>query len=328
MFQEQTGLDLHQVELKDPKVRSAVQALTTACEGVKKELSEAAEALLDLPSFYQGHHLEIRIDRRTFEGLIEDKVYGTKALVLKTIEEACLEVDDIDRLILVGGSTKIPLVSRMLTESVKEPYVADNVDLVVSAGAAIMAANLYAVQEGGTARADYAPTEVDYAPVEIKVTDVVAHPVSMGFLCIDLRLASDEVRAGHEDSRYCKVVIAKNSRLPSSTKFVTRSSDPSVGAAISSLYRGAEISPSRNEFLGKLIIRYKPTGEDVYFVEEIMLNEDGILEYETAIIDDRRSNVIDVWSRGIVMEACYELLEPKPIPIKSKVSTTIDVSNR
>jgi molecular chaperone DnaK (HSP70) len=318
-FEKQTKLDLRKngllerlkrkyidpskEEFQDPELRNAVQALTTACERVKMELSEAEEAFLDLPNFYQGHHLEASIDRRTFEGLIKDKVYGTKELVLKTIGEANLDVDDIDRLILVGGSTKIPLVGRVLTDTVKEPYVADNVDLVVSAGASIMAANLFAIQEGGGSAAD------GYAPVEVKVTDVVAHPISVGM--------NDE-----QNRMRCQIVIQKNEALPTAGM--------TVGAAMPGqrigqlpIYRGPSELLEENEYLGLLTLNFDASRDPTVIRFELVLDESGVLIVEGAIID-----VAAAIAAGKISDmAELQFIDPESLPVKRRTRATIQIPN-
>jgi molecular chaperone DnaK len=300
-FEKQTGLNLRkkgfldlfklkQEEFKDPELRRAVQALTTACERVKMELSEADEAYLDLPNFYQDHHLETSIDRRTFEGLIKDKVFHTKDLVLKTIAEAGLETDDIDRLVLVGGSTKIPLIGRVLTDTVKEPFIADNVDLVVAQGAAIMAANLHAIEEGGKAGEDYAP---------IEVTDVVAHPISIGM--------EDE-----SSSLKCFTVIEKNSPLPA-TGMETGAAVKGQRVGQLPIFRGSNALPKQNDYVGELVLTFEPTSDPLIPLRfELILTEDGVLEVEGAIID----------LTGVDLST-LEYADPATLTVKRRTRATI-----
>ncbi|MFO7906293.1 MAG: Hsp70 family protein, partial [Pirellulaceae bacterium] len=264
-FKKQSGVDLRREAADAPEVRQAMQMLTSACERVKMELSDAEEGYLDLPNFFRGAHLETSITRRTFEGLIKKLVYDTKDLVLKTITEAknesgqAMDVEDIDRLVLVGGSTKIPLVARVLADTVKEPYVADNVDLAVSEGASIMAANLHAVQEGG---------EVDYAPVE--VTDVVAHPISVA-LRDGCRLA-------------CQTIIQKNSPLPS-TGMTMGSAPPGQRVGMLPVFRGDNELPANNQHLGDLTLTFDPSREPTVVRFELTLDENGVVQVEGSILD-------------------------------------------
>ena len=263
LFAQQEGIDLRRMSDSDPEVRQALQTLTTACENLKIELADADEAFLDLPSFFRGKHLATSITRQTFESLIHSLILRTKDLVLQTISDAKLEVDDIDRLVLVGGSTKIPLVRKVLTETVKEPYVADHVDLCVSHGAAIMAANLHAV----TAAGDYA----DYAPVEINVTDVAAHPISVGM-------------GDGKGNLEAVNVIEKNAPLKA-TGMALGGTMPGQRMGQLPVFRGNDPAPENNEYLGMLTLTFEPSPAPALVRFELILDENGVLLVEGSILD-------------------------------------------
>lgn len=97
----------------------------------------------------------------------------------EVLEEADLTKRDISRVILVGGSTRMRAVQEAVTQNIKKPYIADNVDEIVAQGAAIMAANLSA-------------PSIDAAPVPIEVKDVTAHSLGIG-----LYNQNDEYRIFH-----------------------------------------------------------------------------------------------------------------------------------
>ena len=284
LFNEKHGVDLRQKDQADPEVRKAMQMLTSACERVKMELSDAEEAFLDLPNFYQGAHLEAQIDRRTFESLIKSLVYETKDLVMKTLADAKLGVDDIDRLVLVGGSTKIPLVSRVLADTIKEPYIADNVDLAVSHGAAIMAANLYAIDE----------SHPDYAPVELNVSDVVSHPISVSMM-------------NEHDVAECLVVIAQNTPLPASGMALGMVLQGTLIASLP-VYRGENKLMDKNDYVGVLTLTFEPSTMPTPIRFELYLDENGVLQVEGSIIDISSSDSIE-----------RLMYDPKSAKVKRKV---------
>ncbi len=259
LLKQQKGIDLRRENQTNPEVRQALQVLTSASERIKMELSDAESAFLDLPNLYQGQHLEAVIDRRTFEGLIKNHIYRTKELVERTVREAGLQIDDIDRLVLVGGSTKIPLVRRVLADTVKEPYVADHVDLAVSHGAAILASSLLDV------------AEPDYAPVEIAVKDVVAHAISV--------LMRDEV-----NKLVCYPVLEKNAPLPA-TGMRLGTADPGQRVVMLPVFRGANAEPTSNQFLGDLTLTLDGSIYATLVRFELVLDENGILNVEGAEID-------------------------------------------
>jgi molecular chaperone DnaK (HSP70) len=283
--------------MNDPNVRKALQMLTSACERVKIELSDAEEAYLDLPNFFQGKHLETSISRRTFEGLIKERIFETKDLVLKTISEVendqgqTMDVDDIDRLVLVGGSTKIPLIGRVLADTIKEPYVADNVDLVVSAGASIMAANLYAVQEAGA-------VEPDYAPAEVKVIDVAAHPISVAM-------------TNEMNQLRCEPVIAKNSPLPS-TGMTLGAAQPGQRMGQLPVFRGDKPIPEDNQYLGVLTLTFDSSPMLTFVRFELTLDNNGVLQVEGATVDLEGRDPAELsW------------IDPKMLKVKRKVRAEI-----
>ncbi len=290
LFQRKSGVDLRR-EQDDPDARKALQMLTSACERVKKELSDADESHLDLPNFFKNEHLETSISRSTFEDLIKDLVYKTKKPVLDTVSEAGLSVDDVDRLVMVGGSTKIPLVARVLTETIKEPYVAENVDLAVSHGAAIMAANLHAVAEAK----DAGP---DYAPVEMTVTDVVAHPISVAM--------TDE-----HDQLVCDAVIAKNTPLPASGMTLGVAM-PYQQTGQLPVFRGDNRIPEQNQYLGMLTMTFDPNAAPTLIRFELCLDNDGVLQVEGATLDLEGRDPA---------EAVY--MDPKRLKVKRKVRAEI-----
>jgi molecular chaperone DnaK len=133
-FQNQTGVDL----LEDPLT---LRRLKDAAEQAKCELSTTQETLIGLPfiAYKDGNpiHLEMTVSREIFEELIEDSVEDSLNCCRRCLNEARLKVGDIDKVILVGGSTRIPLVQEMVEEFFGiAPFKGLNPDEIVAAGAA------------------------------------------------------------------------------------------------------------------------------------------------------------------------------------------------
>ena len=143
-FRKKEGIDLR----KDPM---ALQRLKEAAEKAKIELSSAMETTVNLPFITADQsgpkHLNLTITRSKFENLVMPLVERTKKPVLKALEDAKLKPGEIDEIILVGGSTRIPLVQKTVKElfNGKEPNKSVNPDEVVAMGAAI---------QGGIAKGD------------------------------------------------------------------------------------------------------------------------------------------------------------------------------
>jgi molecular chaperone DnaK len=125
--------------------RMALQRLKEAAEKAKIELSQVSEATINLPFISAGAegplHLEMKLTRSEFERMTEDLVLRCKEPFDLAVKDWGKSVDRIDHIILVGGSTRMPMVQDLLKEITggKEPHKGVNPDEVVAVGAAIQA---------------------------------------------------------------------------------------------------------------------------------------------------------------------------------------------
>ncbi len=137
-FKREQGIDLR-------KDRQALQRLREAAEKAKCELSTTVQTQVSLPfiTSVEGEgpkHLELTITRAKFEELIHDLIEKTTVAIDQALKDAKLTKDDIDEIILVGGSTRIPAVQELVRNRLgKEPKRGINPDEVVAVGAAIQA---------------------------------------------------------------------------------------------------------------------------------------------------------------------------------------------
>ena len=136
-FKKQEGLDLS-------KDRMALQRLKEAAEKAKMELSTVVETEVNLPFISADatgpKHLAMKLTRAKFESLVEDLLQKTMAPCRQAMSDAGLTAKDIDEVVLVGGSTRIPRVQALVKEQFgKEPHRGVNPDEVVAIGAAIQA---------------------------------------------------------------------------------------------------------------------------------------------------------------------------------------------
>src|SRR5262245_51558740 len=134
-FEKENGIDLR----KDPM---ALQRLQEACEKAKKELSSLPQTDINLPfiTIVNGvpKHLTMTISRSKFEELVDHLIERCRKPVLQAMKDAKLSASDIDEVVLVGGSTRVPKVQRLVKELFnKEPHKGVNPDEVVAVGAAI-----------------------------------------------------------------------------------------------------------------------------------------------------------------------------------------------
>jgi molecular chaperone DnaK len=136
-FRRDQGIDLS-------KDRMALQRLKEAAEKAKCELSTTQESEINLPFITADasgpKHLNMKLTRSKFEQLVEDIIQRTVGPCKQALKDAGLEPKDIDEVVLVGGSTRIPRVQKLVQDLFgKEPHKGVNPDEVVAVGAAIQA---------------------------------------------------------------------------------------------------------------------------------------------------------------------------------------------
>jgi molecular chaperone DnaK len=134
-FRKENGIDLS-------KDKMAVQRLKDAAEKAKKDLSGVTSTQISLPFITAGEagplHLEVTLTRAKFEELSSNLVERTMGPTRQALSDAGLSTSEIDRVILVGGSTRIPAVQEAIKKATgKEPHKGVNPDEVVAMGAAI-----------------------------------------------------------------------------------------------------------------------------------------------------------------------------------------------
>ncbi|EHL2684726.1 molecular chaperone DnaK [Listeria monocytogenes] len=134
-FKKDNGIDLSQDKM-------ALQRLKDAAEKAKKDLSGVTSTQISLPFITAGEagplHLEVALTRAKFDELTHDLVERTIAPTRQALKDANLSASDIDQVILVGGSTRIPAVQETIKKELgKEPHKGVNPDEVVAMGAAI-----------------------------------------------------------------------------------------------------------------------------------------------------------------------------------------------
>ena len=134
-FKKENGIDL-------TKDKMAMQRLKEVAEKAKKDLSGVTSTQISAPFISQGDdgplHLDVTLSRAKFEDLISDLVQSTLKPVRQAIKDAKIKASDIDKVLLVGGSTRIPMVQELIKKELgKEPSREVNPDEVVAMGAAI-----------------------------------------------------------------------------------------------------------------------------------------------------------------------------------------------
>ena len=246
-FKSKTGIDL--LSEKGKAAMSARQRLKEAAETAKIELSQSDRAVIAIPDCL-GHPIELEITLAQYNKLIEPMLLSTVECMKSVLRDAKLSADDIDRVILVGGSTKNRAVREIVTREIKEPYTSERVDEVVAHGAAIMASSLYS------------PDSVD-----IDVSEKTSH--SLGIV---MRNESGE--------EFFKPVIPRQTTYPCELGVLGYTGASRQKEVLLRILRGENTNPDQNTHLGELTLPVSPPQNDYVPVGAIFaLDADGIIHF-------------------------------------------------
>ncbi len=212
-FKKENDVDLS-------KDKRAMQRLKEVAEKAKKDLSSMTTTQISEPFISQGEdgplHLEVTLTRAKFESLIEDLVEDSLKLVKQALKDAKMDKKDIDKVLLVGGSTRVPLVQEQVEKTLGQKSSHEvNPDEVVAMGAAI---------QGGVLSG-----EVD----EIVLLDVT--PLSLGL----------ETLGG-----VMTVLIPRNTTIPTSKKQVFSTAADNQPAVDIHILQGERSMAADNKTLG------------------------------------------------------------------------------
>ena len=212
----------HDIDLSDDKM--AMQRIKEEAEKAKKSLSTATTTTISLPFIAQNVSYESSLTRAKFEELIDDLVESTLEPVRKALKDAKLSASDIDKVLLVGGSTRIPKVQELVKKELgKEPSKGVNPDEVVAMGAAI---------QGGVLTG-----EVN----DIVLLDVT--PLSLGL----------ETLGG-----VCTVLIPRNTTIPTSKSQVFSTAADNQPAVDIHILQGERSMAADNKTLGNFQLNNIP----------------------------------------------------------------------
>ena len=198
-------------------------------------------------------HLEVEITKEEFEELIAKDIDKTVELLLDTLEEANSDIDELEAIILTGGSSRIPLISNKILERTgKLPILIEDPDKSVSIGAILQGAMI----EG-----------VDTDSILVDIT-----PYSLGTAVLDSEFRFEEVLSK---------IILKNTPVPTSRTSRYSAVQEFQSAFLIDIYQGEdEDDLEQNHKIGEMLLKVKEPVENGAIDVTFSLNQDGMLSVE------------------------------------------------
>lgn len=247
-------------------------------EKTKRELSKRNKSLLILRG--QGKESRIEIERSKFDELIKPKLETTLSLVRSVLKDAKMSPSSVDRVLLIGGSTRVPLVRGMLTDFFgKEPDASLNPDEVVALGAALVAAQKFLA---------ISPTEVSAPVVEkvggLQITDVTSHSIGI------------EAQIPGSNQRINTILIPRNSPIPAeiSKEFITTTQGQT--AIRVTIFQGEFPDPALCNPVGEFVLTglppNRPAGRKVRVT--IACNASGVINVTALDIETGKHTTTEV----------------------------------
>jgi len=250
----------------------AQQRLKEEAEKIKIDLSQSKYTSISIPAILEGIDIEIeKFTRKDFQKLLHPYL---KEIVKKTNDvmlNTGMSIEDINRIVMVGGSSKNPLIQELITDNFKMPYRADDMDSYVARGAAIICARLLLPVE----------PHKNNLPIDLNFSDVIPHSLGVGLL-------------NESDQLTFFPILKRNEAYPKSAAVLAIRAYIAQEIIRIQIFRGENNNPTKNTPLGaiEMVISKEYIGVDIPLVFPCVfeLDENGILTFTAFEIPVNPSN--------------------------------------
>ena len=291
--------------------KRAMMRLKRECEKCKIALSINYEYSIVLPFFAEVDKnpvsLEEVIDRELFESLIKSKIYSTRDQIQSALKDSGLTKEDVDFILLVGGSTRIPLVKMFIENELgKIPGCHVDPDLAVVRGASIQAGIL---------------NDEISSKDGILITDVCPYTLGVSILGYIGGIPVDDI---------FDVIIPRNITIPVTKEKIYGTVQDNQTAVEIKVYQGENKKASANNFLGNFMIENIPP--EPAFKQKVNIafsyDTNGILQVEGTIVNTGEKVDITVETTGVEMVKEIDLDAWKDAPDSRKYRAVINKAEK
>lgn len=265
--------------------RKAMQSLMIAAETAKKELSSAEET--DICIYVRGEEFETTITREEFEEEIADSVMDTTlSIMTRTMEMAGLTYRDIDKILLVGGSTRIPYIRTMLEEETGiTPSSEVHPDEAVAIGAAYHAVDVARQMAEGTYKTEVSGNSNSKPPVEVHEEDLPELDKNYRFQDVTSH-GIGVVALNENDEEANSIILPRNTRIPAEFE--------AYYATLGNYQKQLEIQVTSGDFedldyvtiLGSAMMEIRPRLQPVQIQIIVSCDKDAVVHVRARDMDD------------------------------------------
>ena len=280
--------------------------LKKAAEDCKIALSTQEQYEIVLPFMLTASggkpvSIEKTVTRAEFEDWVKDKVESTRAPMMTALQDAGLSPSELDVVLLVGGSTRIPCVKQLVAQSLSLiPQSLVDPDMTVAKGAAIQAGIIEGVLSGES---------------ELVLTDVCPYTLGVAVM-----------REGiYEDRVEFDPIISRNTTIPvEKTKIYSTYHDYQTKVEIKA-YQGDSVQPDNNEPLGEILLSGIPpdiSGKELIEVT-FAYDMNGILQVKASIVSTRKEISTEISTAGVKAKPVLDLSKWEAVPGAKKYRPAI-----
>ena len=255
----------------------AQQKLKEEAERIKMDLSYSKSTEINIPGILEGIDIDIeKFTRKEFKELLSPYLDEIVKKTNDVMINAGYTIDEINRIVMVGGSSKNPMIQELIKDHFKQPYRADNMDTYVARGAAIVCASLFSPIENETRN----------VPIDLNFSDVISHSLGVGML------------DGQSKKRVFVPILKRNEKYPAKAAVLGMRDEKWQETVRIVVYRGEDRNPSNNTKLGELKIdistEYRGIDSAVFFASILELDKDGILTFTAVEMPRDDNNQYDI----------------------------------